>query len=193
MLRTTASLCLLAVGAVIIAGNPENETAVTAAPTDGQRSTPSSRTPKLIKEVQNFIDKTRQDKFGEPRQPHVGKDWPIEEMAVMDGRLVYERLCSRCHGQPGDGAGPDGLRLDPRPRDFRPGKFKWKSTSILARPTRHDLRETLRLGVPGTAMPPFKNVPAADVNSVVEYVRWLSMAGEFEFRLNAEFKAQVLE
>jgi mono/diheme cytochrome c family protein len=154
---------------VIIAGNPENETAVTAAPVDGQQSATSSRTPKLIKEVQDFIDKTRQDKFGAPGQPHVEKDWPIEKMAVINGRL------------------PDGLRLDPRPRDFRPGKFKWKSTSIVARPTRHDLRETLRLGVPGTAMPPFKNVPAADVNSDVENVRWLSMAGEFASRLNVEF------
>ncbi len=43
----------------------------------------------------------------------------------------------------------------------------------------------LRNGVPGTAMPSFDLLPDAQIESLVEYVKYLSMRGETEIRLIA--------
>ena len=53
----------------------------------------------------------------------------------------------------GDGAGPAAAVLDPYPRDFRNGLFKYTSTAGGAKPLREDLLRTLQQGIPGTAMP----------------------------------------
>ncbi len=41
---------------------------------------------------------------------------------------LYRRHCAHCHGISGDGHGPTAAILDPYPRDYRPGIFKFKST-----------------------------------------------------------------
>ena len=41
---------------------------------------------------------------------------------------LYREHCAHCHGITGDGAGPTAAILNPYPRDFRLGKFKFKST-----------------------------------------------------------------
>ena len=54
------------------------------------------------------------------------------------------------------GRGPTAAFLNPYPRDFRMGTFKFKSTPIGMKPTDDDLRRILLNGVAGTAMPSFK-------------------------------------
>jgi len=39
------------------------------------------------------------------------------------GRQVYQRYCSQCHGDRGDGAGEVARWARPRPRDFSPRAF----------------------------------------------------------------------
>jgi mono/diheme cytochrome c family protein len=85
-----------------------------------------------------------------------------------------------CHGVSGNGAGPTAEFLNPYPRDFRHGWFKFKSTGINEKPTNEDLHRTLREGINGTAMPSFKLLPAAEVDALVEYVKYLSIRGEVE-------------
>ena len=41
---------------------------------------------------------------------------------------LYRRHCAHCHGITGDGHGPTAPILNPYPRDYRPGMFKFKST-----------------------------------------------------------------
>ena len=146
----------------------------------------SQRTRDLIPEVRLSIVKLQQESFGSPLHPRVPKGIP-DEGPLGDGLAVYSKQCVRCHGVGGDGAGVDSGELSPQPRDFRRGQFKWKSTAVQHRVTRHDLRETVRLGLPGTAMPAFADLSDRETNAVVDYVNWLSMAGEFEIRLADDF------
>lgn len=149
--------------------------------------------------------------FGTPDEPH----WPsIDETAEATAailkveRLVraagpqrsdredihyglFRELCSNCHGITGDGRGPTAMFLDPYPRDFRPGWFKYKSTKRGSRPTRDDLYRILKHGIPGTSMPSFAAVESHeheqkkndDLDAVVDYIIYLSVRGEVERQL----------
>ena len=93
---------------------------------------------------------------------------------------LYRQHCVHCHGVSGDGAGPTALFLRPYPRDYREGKFKFKSTERWAMPTHGDLKRVLIDGVPGTAMPSFALLPDNEVEALVEYVKYLSIRGQTE-------------
>src|ERR1700694_3219382 len=69
------------------------------------------------------------------------------------GKVVYERYCVSCHGENGDGRGEAADAIFPKPRDFRQGMFKWRSTPSGALPTVADLEKTIEDGVYGTHMP----------------------------------------
>ncbi len=107
---------------------------------------------------------------------------------LQHGRGLYMRHCSHCHGTSGDGNGPTAQYLWPRPRDYRHGIFKFTSTDALSKVTRDDLSRILSNGVPGTYMPSFVPMLNDDeLEAVIEYIRFLSMRGEFERRLASEF------
>src|SRR5262249_10505459 len=98
--------------------------------------------------------------------------------------------CMHCHGVSGDGDGPTATFLWPPPRDYRPGIFKFTSTSGSSngsKPTRDDLRRTLRMGIPNTSMPSFTSLLSDnEIEQVIDYVMFLSMRGETELNLISE-------
>ena len=96
---------------------------------------------------------------------------------------LFNEHCVTCHGVSGGGDGPASQLQNPYPRDFRPGVFKWKSTSLGAKPTRDDLRRILVAGAPGSAMPSFAQLSEEDLEALVDYVIFLSVRGEFERRM----------
>lgn len=93
---------------------------------------------------------------------------------------MYREHCILCHGIAGNGTGATSRLLNPYPRDFRLGKFKFKSTPIGSRPTRDDLRRLLLNGEAGTSMPSFALLPEQDVEALLDYVIYLSIRGEVE-------------
>lgn len=99
------------------------------------------------------------------------------------GQAVYQERCVQCHGVSGDGNGPSGRYMYPRPRDYRKGIFKFTSTPYGFRPLREDLVRTIRQGVRGTSMPGFSLLPENDMQSVVDYVLTLTRRGELEQQL----------
>ena len=108
-------------------------------------------------------------------------------VVLQHGRGLYMRHCSHCHGTSGDGNGPTAQYLVPRPRDYRRGVFKFKSTNEMEKISRNDLHRVLTNGIPGTYMPSF--VPMLDEqekHAVVEYIRFLTMRGEFERKIAIE-------
>jgi mono/diheme cytochrome c family protein len=106
----------------------------------------------------------------------------VDENGFREG--LYRQHCSHCHGVTGDGRGPTAEFLNPYPRDFRMGKFKFKSTPLGIPPTDADLEKTLVDGIPGTAMPSFRVLLAGDeIKSMVNYVKYLAIRGEIERRL----------
>lgn len=106
------------------------------------------------------------------------------------GRTVYMKNCNHCHGVAGDGNGPTAQYLNPRPRDYRLGLFKFTSTLSSEKASREDLQRIITNGIPGTYMPSFlllgNNDGGKEMAAVVEYVRWLAMRGEMEKRLGDE-------
>src|SRR4030095_10515920 len=98
---------------------------------------------------------------------------PVSSAADGSPRGLYREHCAHCHGITGDGNGPTAAFLNPYPRDYRPGKFKFKSTPIGFKPTHADLKKTLLEGIPGTAMPSFKLLTDVEVESLLQYVEYL--------------------
>lgn len=91
------------------------------------------------------------------------------------GRQAYARRCAGCHGEKGDGNGPAARFLDPKPRDFTGGIFKFHSTPVPnALPTDQDLFLTVTHGLWGTAMPPWYDISAEERLAVVQYLKTFS-------------------
>lgn len=140
------------------------------------------------------------DWFGTPDQPALplveGAEDPLAELFLADGMVqaagpvvsrdensssgLYRRHCSHCHGVTGDGRGPTASFLSPYPRDFRLGKFKFKSSPTGTPPTKADLKLLLQNGVPGTSMPSFRLLKDEELDALVDYVIYLSMRGMLE-------------
>jgi mono/diheme cytochrome c family protein len=81
-----------------------------------------------------------------------GPSRPLTEADAKAGRTPYLRECSRCHGERGDGAGPQSDAVDPRPRDFTKRLFELRTTPSGQPPTTADVLRTIEQGIPGTAM-----------------------------------------
>ena len=97
-------------------------------------------------------------KVGDQVEPTLERD-PVsgKSVAAEGGYALYRKHCLQCHGVFGAGDGPTSTFLVPRPRDYRPGIFKFTSTNPTnAKPSRADLRKTLLYGLHGTSMPGFE-------------------------------------
>lgn len=107
----------------------------------------------------------------------------LDRVHLQRGREVYTRQCAGCHGTTGDGRGPAAQYLNPPPRDYRLGRFKFTSTPRGAKPRREDLARIIRHGAKGTSMPAFRWMAQEDLDAVIDYVVLLSSRGEIEYRL----------
>ncbi len=86
----------------------------------------------------------------------------IQEAAGL-GKALFAATCASCHGVTGEGNGPAAGALAPAPTNFH-----------LKRPTEERGWDVLENGVPGTAMPPWRDQLSADErHALVEFVRSL--------------------
>ncbi|MEM9368070.1 MAG: cytochrome c [Planctomycetota bacterium] len=99
---------------------------------------------------------------------------------AMEGRGLYRKHCVLCHGIAGDGRGTSAAILNPYPRDYRRGIFKFKSTARGAKPLHEDLHGLIANGIPGSAMVKIPGLTDEDVDALVDYTIYLSMRGELE-------------
>jgi hypothetical protein len=93
--------------------------------------------------------------------------WVSSPEMIAFGKEKYKMNCAVCHGDGGRGDGPAGASLNPKPRDFVEGKWK-KSGSA------KDIFITIRDGLPGTMMAPFKHLPVVDRWAITHFVRSIS-------------------
>lgn len=129
--------------------------------------------------------------FGTPLHPkaladdeELRKALHLDEPKLAEGSRLYRLHCLHCHGLTGNGRGPTAAWVNPHPRDFRSGIFKFTSSSQgdkVRKPRREDLLRTLRHGIEGTAMPSFIMQPEKDLDALVSYVTHLSLRGQVEF------------
>ncbi|RPI82931.1 MAG: hypothetical protein EHM42_08935 [Planctomycetaceae bacterium] len=123
------------------------------------------------------------ERCGNPQEPRLLGDESASSARLTLGRDLYGRYCVICHGVTGDGAGIVADLVEPRPRDFRRGVFKFQSTPYGARPLRGDLARTIARGMPGTLMPAFGRLTKSECDAIVDYVLALARRGELEREL----------
>ena len=100
---------------------------------------------------------------------------PLRKDAAERGRALFENACATCHGLRGDGNGPSAGPLDPKPRDFTQGIYKWRSTESGSLPLDGDIFRTISRGVPGTGMVAWGELlSTSDRWDLVEYLRTLT-------------------
>ena len=126
-------------------------------------------------DVLNFLEISKLQRAAGP----TGRDDP-----QGGERGLYRKHCIHCHGANGDGAGPTAQYLNPYPRDYRMGLFKFKSTAgPKTPPTHEDLKRVLVEGIPGTSMPSFKVLDDGEIEALVHYVKYLALRGQTEREL----------
>ncbi len=119
--------------------------------------------------------------------PLVPADAPLRPSEALAGRgvasqsevlgaRVYSEYCAGCHGRKGDGQGPAARFLDPKPRDFTRGLFKFAGVPSGQLPRDEDLMRTLVRGLPGSSMPSWALLSEGERRAVVAYIKTLSPA-----------------
>lgn len=88
----------------------------------------------------------------------------VTPQLLTEGQQVYNANCVPCHGAEGYGNGPRGAGLNPPPRNYHTGVFKF-GTSQLA------MYHTVTNGSPGTAMPSFVALSPEERFAVVDFIR----------------------
>ena len=108
---------------------------------------------------------------------------------LSDSAELYRQQCFHCHGASGGGDGSTSEFLNPRPRDYRRGIFKFTALNNKARPRHGDIYRILHEGIYTTAMPSFARLSEARLHGLVDYVELLSKRGETELLLIDEYDA----
>jgi mono/diheme cytochrome c family protein len=151
---------------------------------------------KLSAKDRDQLEKALSKIFGTPAKPTVKPadddmeqqvtDLKLDAKTLEGGSKWYRLHCMHCHGVAGDGRGPTGAWINPHPRDYRQGRFKFLSsdTGVVGRkPRRADLRHTLEHGIEGTSMPSFSLLKEEHKEQLVSYIIHLSIRGEVEMNI----------
>lgn len=93
---------------------------------------------------------------------------------VRRGREVYVAQCAVCHGVDGDGAGMAAHMFRVRPRDFRRGLFKFRSTPSGSLPADGDLLRIVTEGIRWTGMVGRGDLSEDARWAVVQYLKTFS-------------------
>lgn len=88
---------------------------------------------------------------------------PTQYPNLQNGKIVYKTECARCHGNTGNGDGPEGKELDPKPRNFHDNE-RMKTISPFA------AFNTIRLGIEGTGMEAHPTLDDEQVWDVAFYI-----------------------
>ena len=88
---------------------------------------------------------------------------PTPEL-IAKGKALFDVNCASCHGSKGLGDGPAAAALNPKPRNFHEGY--WKYGGGIAR-----VVQTISVGSPGTTMAAFTNIPLEDRFAIAHYER----------------------
>lgn len=94
-----------------------------------------------------------------------------QDADLEKGKSVFMTYCATCHGEKGDGQGPVGKTLNPPPRDFNAGEFKYGGTD-------QDIFDVITNGAASKGGSPLMApwgavIPEADRWALVKFVRSL--------------------
>lgn len=107
---------------------------------------------------------------------------------IENGKRIFNERCTGCHGFEGQGDGPMAKFVNPPPRRFVGGIFKYKTTDGEGVPTDEDMFRVITNGLPGTAMPSWGDILSREEKlDVIEYVKSFA---EDEFK---ELRTKVID
>ena len=97
------------------------------------------------------------------------------EAPATDIKQLYEKSCASCHGSDGKGNGPASDALNPKPRDFTRGTYKFRSTVTGSLPSDDDLYRSIAHGLPGTSMLAWQGLLSDEqIRALAGYVKQFS-------------------
>ena len=150
----------------------------TSAPTPSEQVTQG----KKKEPTKNLVDRKEEPKPSiveketspiKEKPPVITSNAETKEM-LSNGERVYQEHCANCHGVEGDGQGEVAQDLSTKPRDFTKGVYKFRSTPSGQLPTDDDLLRTISVGIPGTSMEGYNDLPKTDRLSLIAYIKTLS-------------------
>ncbi|GIK38447.1 MAG: cytochrome c [Chloroflexi bacterium] len=113
--------------------------------------------------------------------PDLFRGYVFSEDRRSSGRRVYETYCIGCHGQNGLGDGEASIFLNPKPRNFVNGQFKFFYFGEPGPfPSDDSLKITIRNGIQGSAMPAFPLLTDQEISDVTTYLKSLRQGGWIE-------------
>ena len=93
------------------------------------------------------------------------------------GKTLFEQNCASCHGTTGKGDGPVGAALNPPPRDFTKGDFKFDTDKDGSPGTDADLTNVVKNGAGAYGgsplMAPWGHLPEQDIQNLIAYIHSL--------------------
>ncbi|MBC8413005.1 MAG: c-type cytochrome [Nitrospira sp.] len=105
----------------------------------------------------------------------LSKERPEEFIVtISQGKMLFERLCTTCHGKKGDGQGVRAGDFITKPTDFTAGTYKFRSTPSGSIPADEDIFRTISIGVRGTAMLPWTALDDDDKWRLTYFLKDLS-------------------
>jgi cbb3-type cytochrome c oxidase subunit II len=96
---------------------------------------------------------------------------PAWDQRLTTGKALFDEHCASCHGPEGRGNGPAAQHLNITPRDFTSAAYRYRSTQVGNKPLDGDLFRSIKRGLPGTAMPSWREIPDDRIWLLVDYVK----------------------
>lgn len=107
--------------------------------------------------------------------PFLGPRSSVLVAQEVRGKAIYDKWCAECHGDTGAGDGSAQMYMLPRPRDFTKGVYQIRTTASGELPTDADLRRVINEGMPGTAMPQWRDrLTDTEREDVIAYIKSFS-------------------
>lgn len=97
---------------------------------------------------------------------------PAESPALIEkGKSSFKMNCTICHGDNGDGNGPAGAVMKPKPRNFKTDDFKGADgKGKFAKPTKEQIYAVIKSGVKGTSMAGYGHLSEDDKWGLTYYI-----------------------
>ena len=97
---------------------------------------------------------------------HPASDPDDLQEEVSRGRILFAANCASCHGSAGRGDGKASASLLPKPANLTAARYSDQRLSSV-----------LWNGIAGSAMPPWRQLPAEDLGALIAYIRSLYVPG----------------
>jgi len=86
---------------------------------------------------------------------------------ISKGKELFDSNCKSCHGDQGNGDGPAGVALNPKPRNFHQ-KEGWTNGNKFS-----EIYQTLQEGIVKNGMAAYEYISPSDRISIINYIRSL--------------------